>query len=217
MKLTLVGVILLSMSTLVAAEEADRYVAGVLTDAAGGPAVGFVVSIVGTSPSSTNHADATTDEHGKFRVNNLEFGSYLVAPHFDTLDSHYPPGTSAFYNKHLERFTLSQRFPQTTLSLTLDPPCLIITGMVRDRVTGHPLTATIYLNHKSDKNKWISFGSAATGAYRTWIPRGEPLEMTVSAPGYEDFRTTIESIEDGQDPTLNISLVPADRRVDTGS
>jgi hypothetical protein len=211
MKLMLVGVILLSMSILAAAEEADTYVAGVLTDAAGGPAVGFVVSILGTSPSSTHNADATTDEHGKFRVNNLEFGSYLVAPHLDTLESHYPPGTSAFYNKHLERFTLSQESPQATLSLTLDPPCLILRGMVTDSVTGHPLVATINLSHTNDKDKWVRFGSAATGAYRTWIPRGQTLEMTVSAPGYEEFRTTIESIEDGEDPTLNISLAPAAR------
>jgi hypothetical protein len=67
--------------------------------------------------------------------------------------------------------------------------------------------ATISISHKDDKEKWVRFGSA-TGAYRTWIPEGQALDMTVSAPGYQEFQTTIQAIEKGKDVGLDIALTP---------
>jgi hypothetical protein len=198
---------LVAFPMLVAAQTRG-YVEGVLTDAAAKPAAGFQVSIVGTSPTSTYHVEVTTDENGKFAVRNLEFGSYLATPHLDTVESRYPPGTSAFFDKHLARFTLSQESPGASLSMTLDAPCLIISGTVSDGVAGNPVIATIRMWHREDKEKWVRLGSSAQGKYRTWIPANEAIEITVSAEGYEMYRTTLQPIENGVDPVLDVALSP---------
>jgi hypothetical protein len=73
-----------------------------------------------------------------------------------------------------------------SLSLSVDPPCLNVTGTVRDQATNNPLVATIYMQHKGDKTKMGSLSSLPSGLYRIWVPAKEEIEATVSAKGYAD-------------------------------
>ncbi|HEX5235128.1 MAG TPA: carboxypeptidase-like regulatory domain-containing protein [Silvibacterium sp.] len=181
-------------------------VEGDIVTASGAVASGFTVDVTGTSRTSTYKARAVTDDEGRFNVANLAFGSYVVIPYLDSMDSRYPPGTGSFFDKHLFRFTLSPDQPYAIVHMKLDPPFRILKGIVTDSDSGKPVIAQIRLWHADDPDKWVIFGSAFTGEYRCWIPPGQKISGVFSAPQYKPSKVSISGDSDDPNPVLNVKL-----------
>ena len=175
----------------------------------GAPAKGFMVSVIGTSRTRTNGVETMTDEKGNFSAPNLGFGSYILAPYFNSADTRYPAGTGQFFDKHLVRFAVSPDQPTATVKVQLDPPALIISGDAFDKVSGEPVAVQIKMWQIEDpENKWAKFASSAAGKYHCWLPAGKAIVLRASAEGYQDFESTIPAITNGVDPVVDIAMVP---------
>jgi hypothetical protein len=168
-----------------------------------------MVSVIGTSRTSTSRVEMMTDDKGKFSIQNLGFGSYILAPYFNSADTRYPPGTGQFFDKHLVRFMIGPDHPMAILRVQLDPPTLIISGSAADKITSQPVAVEIKMWQIEDpENKWAKFASSATGKFHFWLPPGKTIKLHASADGYEDFETTIPAITDGKDPVVEIVMIP---------
>ena len=212
-KRLLIVVPLLATSLGLPAQEArppaTGSVEGLLVDRDGKPASGFDIWVIGTSQTSDYKVDLRSNEKGRFFAKGLHFGSYVLSPFLGTEDSRYPPGTGAFFDKHLARFTISPGNPAATVKVQLEPPTLIISGIVTDMVSGTPLAAEMEMWQTDDPQyKWVKFGAASTGKYRCWLPAGKAIVLRATAEGYQDFETTIPAITSGVDPVVDIAMVP---------
>jgi hypothetical protein len=171
-------------------------VTGLLVDEEGLPVKGFLVSILGASPTSTFRQEATTDSNGKFHAAGLNYGDYVTTSHVDAPDSRYPPGASSFFDKNLVRFTINSSSQQAKVLLHRDPPLQIIKGRIVDNSTYAPLVADIKMWHEGDSTKWVRFSSDSSGAYRCWLPHDKPVVLEVHANGYHSY---LEHLSAGHD------------------
>ena len=158
-----------------------------------------------------------TDKNGHFIMNNLDLTDYKVFAMKEAAG--YPNTAASFYsNNAFPTVTLTAGAPEVEVTLRVGPPAGIMSGIVKDAVTGAPVSASVLLRRTSDPDKWISMSQKAE--YRVLLPPSVDVCVEVSAPGYKTWfyggtsdtlkRSPIQ-LESSKEMKLDIQLEPEDK------
>ena len=92
---------------------------------------------------------------------------------------------SFFNDKPLPEVQISAQTRIADVVVSLGPKAGILTGTIRDAVTGKPISAGFYFVQVKDRTKGMGTGAAPD--FRVLIPSSEDIEVKVSAPGYDTW------------------------------
>ena len=81
------------------------------------------------------------------------------------------------------KFLLKTKIADVVVSV--GPKAGILTGTIRDAVTGKPISAGFDLVQVKNRTKWMGTGAAPD--FRVLIPSSKDIEVKVSAPGYDTW------------------------------
>jgi hypothetical protein len=172
------------------------------------PAGGFVVVAVGTSKTSTPKTRGFTDKDGKFVIESLQLGEYVLSPYKEAENSGYPLALFRFYDKNPSRVRLSEESPQATTKIKLNNPTGMLMGKIVSASSGLGVRAQIELHRNDDPDANLAFASSEDGQYRAPIPSGVPIVIAVSAPGFKTISRTVTPDSTGGKTLLDIGLQP---------
>jgi hypothetical protein len=130
---------------------------GTVQDEAGNPVSGAKVRADPMDRPSGGSAvrDVQTDADGHFRIDHLDWGKYKLFAKKE--ESAYPDTYWSFYSGDaLLVATLSPLAPVADIRIPLGPKAGILKGIVRNSITGAPLSAGFKLSRVDDSNRWIS-------------------------------------------------------------
>jgi hypothetical protein len=153
-----------------------------------------------------------SDQNGFFLIDRLEFGTYYVVAMKE--EDGYGPNDSAFFNdKPLPTFQISAENRIADAVLQLGPKAGILTGTIRDALTGKPIPAGFDLVQVKDRDKWMATSAAPN--FRVLIPSSKEIEVKVTAPGYDawiypgpNIPSQSLRMEPGSEAHLDILLEP---------
>jgi hypothetical protein len=132
-----------------------------------------------------------SDRNGFFLIDRLEFGTYYVGAMKE--EDGYGQSDSSFFNdKPLPTVQISAQNRLADVVVRLGPKAGILTGTIRDAVTGKPISAGFDLVQVKDRTKWM--GTSAPPQFRLLIPSSKEIEVKVSAAGYEPWVYSDRSI-----------------------
>ena len=125
-----------------------------------------------------------SDQNGFFVIDRLDFGTYYVEAMKE--DDGYGGMSWSFSNdKPLPTVQISAQTRIADVVVSLGPKAGILTGTIRDAVTGKPISAGFDLVQVKDHTKWMGAGTAPD--FRVLIPSSKDMEVKVSAPGYDTW------------------------------
>ncbi len=114
---------------------------------------------------------------------------------------------------------ISQQRPKSSVTVILGPRSGVISGTVKDAVTGLPLSATFHLWRIAEPGAWIR--TSAGSPYRMLVPAGIRVGLEVTAPGYQTWRyfesgagnepSTLK-LESNQQVTIDVVMLPTQGR-----
>ena len=125
-----------------------------------------------------------SDQNGFFLIDRLEFGTYYVGGMKEE-DGYGSTDWSFFNDKAHPTVQISAQARIADVVLSLGPKAGILTGTVRDVVTGKPISASFDLVQVKDRTKWMGIGVGPD--FRVLIPSSKDIEVKVSAPGYDSW------------------------------
>lgn len=153
-------------------------------DSQGNPLNGLTVmlrSIGQQSPQTRKNV--TTDANGHLVVTGCSFGTYLlVAVHNETPTLAMNPTIRG--NSVVTTVLLSQSFSTAMLTMKFGSEMSVISGKLKDAVTGKPVAAQLAIKSASGQS-WFSGGIPPS--YQVIVPRLTDLSVQISAPGYRTW------------------------------
>jgi hypothetical protein len=123
-------------------------------------------------------------QNGFFVIDRLEFGTYYVEAMKEE-DGYGGMSWSFFNDKPLPAVQISAQTRIADVVVSLGPKAGILTGTIRDAVTGKPISAGFDLVQARDRTKWM--GTGAAPHFRVLIPSSKDIEVKVSASGYDTW------------------------------
>jgi len=195
----------------------EGVIQGVVLDDVGNPLAGAKVHAeLKGIPMAKAIRFVESDQNGFFLIDRLEFGSYFVGAMKEE-DGYGPSDNSFFNDKPVPTAQISTQNRFADVVVTLGPKAGILTGTIRDALTGKPIPAGFDLVQAKDRSKWM--GTSAAPHFRVLIPSSKEIEVKVLAPGYEAWLypdpaipSQVLRLEPGSEIRLNILLKPAHDR-----
>lgn len=188
--------------------QTDGTISGTVMDERGAPVAKAKVNADPTDgrPRASLVRSVETDENGHFLIDRLSWGSYRVFAQKE--DAGYPNMNWSFYSDDIYRTVeISANAPKTEVRIQLGPRGGILTGSIRNALTGAPLGATFKLARTTSPNKWISPGVASD--YRVLLPSSTDVVLEVSAPGFKTWTFPSPlNLQPGAEMHLDIALEP---------
>lgn len=179
----------------------------------------FTGSFDGIVPS------AISDAEGRFSIDHLNFGGYLVAA--DKEEAGYPRQDVPFYtglnplsNPNVAKVDLNSKYSRVEVTVRLARKGGTLFGTIRDAATGKPIEPCAEFRRES-AGDYLQLGSVKPD-YRLLIPADADLTMTVWTWGYQPFFYTdhagkrILRIGEGEQLQLDIRLKPTRNSTPTG-
>ena len=156
-----------------------------------------------------------TDANGRFVMEHLPWGEYRVYAMKE--ESGYPNITFPIYrNDSYAAASLGPQHPKAEILLKLGPKAAVLTGWVRDGVTGKPVNAFVVLRPVDYPDDWLSIATLSR-RYRALAPPSTDLNLEVVAEGYQTWYYGGPSdplhrkplrLDSGTEITLDIALKP---------
>jgi hypothetical protein len=200
------GMLFLALSSLAQTKNDAGVIEGRVVDAAGTPVKAATVYVVldDGRPLASRIPYVMADETGTFVIDQLAFGTYEV---FGKKDEESYPDTLWFSAFKPPRVTISAQQPSGTVVLRFGPKAGVITGMVRDEVTGKPLAAALTVKRLSDS--WFSETSQPAN-FRVFVPASADVSLEASAEGYQKWESGSRQLrlDPGGQLHLDIKLRP---------
>lgn len=169
------------------------------------------------------HAD--TDQAGHFAIfiPDSWFGKFAVVAKKE--DEDYPDTSKQFYsNGKFQTVTLTARHPSATVTIRLGPKAGVISGTVKDAVTGSPLNPCTDLRYAASNN-FLRGTGLIISKYRLLLPSDRRIYMKAWLDGYRPWyypgtmdksKATPIRLGPAEEQTLNILLQPDGRYSDAG-
>jgi hypothetical protein len=183
---------------------------GVVTDEHGTPCAGAKVMALPVGvPLHAAIPWARTDARGRFVIKRLWLLKYSVTAGKESAG--YPLNFYGFYpNIPSLRVTLSASAPDAFVRIRLGPKAGILTGFIQDSVTGALVNnANFVLSRPHAPHS--TFGTGEPWHYRILLPASLPVDVKVSAPGYQPTHYDGIELASGTEKSLLIKLQPASR------
>lgn len=198
-------------------ETREGMIQGVVLDEIGDPVPGAKVHAeLKGIPMAKAIRFVESDRNGLFRIDRLEFGTYYVGGQKEE-DGYGPTDSSFFSDVPLPTANLSAQNRFADVIVKLGPKAGILTGTIRNALTGKPISADFDLAQVKDRTKWM--GTSAAPDFRILIPSSREIAVKVSAPGYEPWSYSDSAIptrglriEAGSEIRLDIRLKPTQDR-----
>ncbi len=156
-----------------------------------------------------------SDQNGFFVIDRLDFGTYYVEAMKEE-DGYGGMSWSFFNDKPLPTVQISAQTRIADIVVSLGPKAGILTGTIRDAITGKPISAGFDLVQVKDRTKWM--GTGAAPHFRVLIPSSKDIEVKVSAPGYDTWVYPGPKLapqplrmEPGSETVLDILLSPTQK------
>jgi hypothetical protein len=166
-------------------EIGEGVIQGVVLDDVGNPLPGAKVHAeLKGAPMMKMIRFVESDQNGFFVIDRLEFGTYYVEAMKEE-DGYGGMFWSFFNDKPLPTVQISAQARIADVVVSLGPKAGVLTGTIRDAVTGKPIQAGFDLKQVKDPNKWM--GTSAAANFRVLIPSSKEIEVKVSAPGYDTW------------------------------
>lgn len=148
-----------------------------------------------------------TNEHGEYVIDRLAWGQYKVFALKE--DSDYPNPYWSFYAQGLLlTTTITRTVPVADVEVRLGPRAGILTGSIKNAITGAPVNSSIKLLRVASPEKWISTSVAPD--YRVLLPAGTEVLLEVSAPGFKPWNPGHPLLlHSGVELRLNVGLQPS--------
>jgi Carboxypeptidase regulatory-like domain len=149
-----------------------------------------------------------TDDNGRFQIDRLPFALYRV---YALKEADGYPDTRWFPTGPAPEVTISSNHPAGTVLVRFGPKAGVLTGTVRDGVTGKPLNSFFSLTRVTDA--W-RMSTSMPPDYRAFVPPSTEVSITISAHGYQSWHYTSLSdgsnlrIESGSELHREIKLTP---------
>jgi hypothetical protein len=125
-----------------------------------------------------------TDENGQLVASDCPFGTYVISATHNEVPG-TPMNPTIRGNSIVTAVLLSRSFPTASLTLKFGRNTIILSGTVKDAVTGGTVVAR--LDIKSAASGQSLFSGAVPSEYRIVVPRGDDLSLQVSSPGYKSW------------------------------
>jgi len=124
-----------------------------------------------------------SDEKGTFAIDRLAYGTYDVSGQKE--EDGYPDSSFSFYTDKpvATSAVISPEHPAATVALKLGPKAGVITGTVRDALTGKPIPASFML--RASSKRWM--GTSQPSKFRVLIPSATDISVEVSSAGYKTW------------------------------
>jgi len=201
-------------------------VSGTVVNQRGEPVADVTVSVppvdrsfIGSVPSNQ------TGPNGNFTVAGLGWGKYAVCAHKEA-DAYREICNSIFSKGSAPTVTRSPQAPAASVQVTIGPKAGILSGKIRDSVTGLPVnpitdaitgarqSAVLRIHPLTDNGRY--FDQAIGSQFTALIPPDADLELEVRAPGYRSWRFSMLGsrrskpfrMKSGEKRTLQIHLRP---------
>jgi hypothetical protein len=153
-----------------------------------------------------------SDENGTFVIDRLAYGTYDVNGKKE--EDGYPDSSFSFYADRpvATSIAISPEHPAATITLKLGPKAGVITGTVKDALTGKPIPAGFTL--RASSKRWM--GTSQPSKFRVLIPPATDITVEVSSAGYKTWvygGTGLDSralrLEPGTEMQMDIRLEAA--------
>jgi hypothetical protein len=166
-----------------AAQEFTGTISGAVVDAQGKSVAGAWVTIgCGDRPLGGRVPGALSDEQGHFAVNRLELTECVVSACKVQDDIPCPPFFGPDYPLQV---TLTATIPTATVQVRLGEKGTVITGTVKDAITGENLEAGLVLHPLKSPSEGMSMSSRPE--IRIFVYPLTDYSLEISAPGYEKW------------------------------
>src|SRR5579871_63869 len=132
-----------------------------------------------------------SDQNGEFAIDRLDYGTYDVNGQKE--EGVYPDTSFSFYSDKplAASVQISPDRPIATVALKLGPKAAIMSGTVRDALTGKPIPVGLMLRRADNSKNFLS--TSAPPTFRILIPASADVTVEVSAPGYKTWFYVDES------------------------
>lgn len=173
-----------AMTSLAFAPQEDTgIIKGIVVDARGRRVAGAWVMIsCGDRPLGGRIPGGLSDNHGHFEVGSLELTQCGVLACKEEDDIPCPPHG---YIGHGIQVTLSANTPVRTVTVRLGERAPVVTGTVRDAVSGEPLNANFTVRALRYPDRGMSMSMSSPPTFRIFVTPSTDYVVEVSAPGYK--------------------------------
>ena len=187
-------------------------ITGTVFDEHGQVTDGATVCLSVNSGSNSTRIDClTTTDHGQFQMPKVGFGTYSV---FAISEAQ---GYSMENQSPGERVTVSAANPAPDVTVRLRPGGAILTGTVRDKVSGEPVKGITVRYMDVDGGAMGSSGSPRDGEVHATLPTDRDLVIVIFARGYKGWVYTDPSsssrpvlrLSPGEQKQVDVQLEPA--------
>jgi hypothetical protein len=163
------------------AQEFTGTIAGIVVDAQGKSVAGAWVTVgCGDRPLGGRIPGVFSDEQGHFAVGSLELAECSVYACNEQADI---PCLTSVNPASVVHVTLSASVPTATVKVRLGEKGTVISGTVRDAITGEKLAAMFEYYQLKFPDRRSSMSSGAD--FRIFIAPLTDYNLTISAPGYK--------------------------------
>lgn len=126
-----------------------------------------------------------TDANGRFVMEHLPWGEYKVYAMKE--ESGYPDISAPIYrNNSYAAASVEPNHPKSEVRLKVGPKAAVLTGWVKDAVTGKPVNAFVVLRPVAYPDDWSSVATLSRH-YRVLAPPSTDLNLEVVADGYRTW------------------------------
>jgi hypothetical protein len=176
------GVVVIAFITT-AGQEITGLITGVVVDARGKSVAGaWVMVSCGERPLSGRIPGAFTNDRGHFAVGSLELAQCNVIVCRKQGDVPCPLFSIV---SHPLQVMLTAKVPFVTVKVQLGEKGIVITGTVRDAITGEALAAIFVLRPLESPDQAMSMSSHAR--FCIFVAPSTDYSLEVSVPGYKDW------------------------------
>jgi hypothetical protein len=124
-----------------------------------------------------------TNATGQFVIGNSPYGDYVILaandrPSRDT-------NAASADNNAMTTISLSSTIPNSVVTLMFGFETSVITGRIKDAVTGQPIQARLQVQSTASGNTWINSG--VPSGFHITLPRHSDLSLRVAASGYQNW------------------------------
>lgn len=177
------------------AEEHSGAISGVVVNERGQPVAGAKVSaeMMGV-PTVSLIPFVDSDAAGRFTFDGLDWGKYAVCARKE--DDGYAEICRSLLNAVSGPTpTLSAQSPRAEVLVAIGPKAGVMTGTVKDALTGAPVDGTLLVRLSKDNGRL--FGMGISPQFRVLLPPELDLELEVRAPGYQLWRFSVNGDSQG--------------------
>jgi hypothetical protein len=129
----------------------------------------------------------------------------------------YPNTMSGLYSRSPQMVSLTPDSPSATVVIRLGPKAAVLTGTLRDAVTGAPISNGYFEMWRTDDARRSLRGGSAPAEYKLLLPASTAVSLKFSAPGYQTWyypgvanatNSTSLTLKSVQQQTMDVQLQP---------